>query len=242
VPLLGRSDHPALEWIFGRLTELRGACGHGDIDRILVTARYRFANLVLQEGDAGRANALYSEILADCDPEWPVHAAILSNRGITWNFVKREDAEIADYTAVIEAATATDEMRACALNNRADIYDRNGDAAAAIAGRTAVLDLADTTYDRRYIALGRRASALRRVGDYEAAYQDIEAILSADDIAMEQKMEARLLRARWLISSGYPAQAVPDLDAVAASVRNAPGREERARELLEELRTGELRI
>jgi len=132
-------------------------------------------------------------------------------------------------------------MRACALNNRADIYDRNGEAAAAIADRTAVLDLADTTYDRRYIALGRRASTLWQVGDHEAAYRDIEAILSADDIAMEQKMEARLLRVGWLISSGSPVQAVPDLEAVAASVRNAPGREEHARELLEELRNGDLR-
>jgi tetratricopeptide (TPR) repeat protein len=240
VPLLGHSDHPVLERIFGRLAELQDACGQGEIDEILVTARYRFANLVLQEEDASRANALYTEILADCNPAWPVHARILDNRGITWNFLKREDAEIADYTAVIEAVTAADEVRACALNNRADIYDRNGDAAAAIADRTAVLDLADTTYDRRYIAHARRASALWRSGDHEAAYQDIDAILSADDIAMEQKMEARLLRARWLISSGSPAQAVPDLETVTASVRNAPGREERARKLLEELRNGDL--
>jgi len=238
VPLLGRSDHPALGRIFGWLTELQDACRQRDIDEILIMARYRFANLVLQEDDASGANTLYTEILADCDPAWPVHAKILNNRGITWHSLQREDAAMADYTAVVEAVTATDEIRACALNNRADIYDRNGDMAAAIADRTAVLNLADTTYDRRYIAHARRATTLRRAGNHAAAYQDIDAILSADDIAMEQKMEARLLRARWLIESGAPAQAVQDLETVAASARNAPGREERARELLAELRKG----
>lgn len=138
---------------------------------------------------------------------------------------------------MIEAAKATDEARACTLNNRADIYDRDGDAASAIADRTAVLNLANTTYDRRYIAHARRGRALWGIGDHDAAYQDIEAILSTPDIAMEQKMPARLQRAEWLISSTAPDGAVRDLETVRSSVRNFDGVEERAQELLAEVRT-----
>jgi tetratricopeptide (TPR) repeat protein len=247
VPLLRRSDHPALEWIFARLAGLQKVCEQADIDELVAMARFRFANLVLNEDDASRANTLYTEVFADCDPVWPVYAGILNNRGITWHELQREDAAAADYTAVIEAATATDEARACALNNRADIYDRDGDAASAIADRTAVLNLANTTYDRRYIAHARRGRALWRLGDRDAAYRDIEAILSTPDIAMEQKMAARLQRAEWLISSAAPDDAVPDLETVTSSVRNFDGVEERAQELLAEIRkvpteTGQVRL
>jgi tetratricopeptide (TPR) repeat protein len=236
VPLLRHSDHPALGWIFAQLTDLQKACRQRDIDELVTTARFRFANLVLNEGNASRANTLYTEVLADCDPAWPVHAGILNNRGITWEDLQREDDAVADFTAVIEAATATDEARASALNNRADIHNRNGDTASAIADRTAVLNLANTTYDRRYIAHARRARALWSLSDHDAAYRDIEAILSTPDIAMEQKMAARLQRAEWLISSAAPDDAVPDLETVASSVRNFDGVEERAQELLAEVR------
>ena len=91
-----------------------------------------------------------------------MHAAILNNRGITWLEFRDDDAAHADFTAVAGAATATDEPRACALNNRADIHDDRGEPAAAIADRTAVLSLAETTYDRRYLAYARRCAARRR--------------------------------------------------------------------------------
>jgi len=159
VPLLQRSDHPALQPIFTRLTELQDACGQRDVDEIVATARFRFANLVRSE-DSERANALYTEVLATCGPAWPVHAATLNNRGITWLDLGQEDAAAADFTAVINTAAATDEARACALNNRGDIHDDHGDTAAAIADRTAVLNLNETTYDRRYIAYARRARTL----------------------------------------------------------------------------------
>ncbi len=235
VPLLRRSDHPALEWILSRLMELQQACKLGKVDELVATARFRLANLFVNEGNISQANTLYTNVLEDCDPAWSVYANILNNRGITWDHLDRKDAAVADYTAVINAATATDEARACALNNRADIRDRDGDVASAIADRTAVLSLGQTTYDRRYIAYSRRARTLWRLGDHDGALQDIEAILSTVDIVMEQKMEARLQRARWFISISAPADAILDLEAVAASVRNFDGIAERAQKLLAEV-------
>jgi tetratricopeptide (TPR) repeat protein len=230
VPLLRRSDHPALEPVFTRLTSLQDACRQRDVDEIVATARLAFANLV-RTHEPERANTLYADLLAGCDPAWPVHADILSNRGITWLSVGEKDAAAADFTAVIDAATATDEARACALNNRAEIHEGRGDIAAAIADRSAVLSLAGTAYDRRYIAYSGRARNLWQLGERDAAMRDIDAILSAPDIVMEQKMAARLQRAQWLMPSA-PASATADLETVVASVRNFPAIANRARLLL----------
>jgi hypothetical protein len=52
VPLLQRSDHPALEPVFTRLTALQDTCAQRDVDEIVATARFRFANLVFNEDDA----------------------------------------------------------------------------------------------------------------------------------------------------------------------------------------------
>ena len=235
VPSLRRSDHPALEPILGRLGALRDGSRQRDIDEIVAGARFRFANLVRADAGPGQANALYTELLADCDPRWPVHAAILNNRGITWLDLGRDDAAAADFTAVINAVTATEEARACALNNRADIHDDRGDLPSAVADRTAVLNLGETTYNRRYIAYSRRARTLWRLGRHDAALQDINAILATSDIVMEQKMAARLQRAQWLIRA-TPASALADLETVTASARNFPEVAEGAHELLDQIR------
>ena len=237
VPFLRRSDHPALEPIFARLSRLQDTCRQRDIDEIVAGARFRFANLVLAEGEPGQVNALYTALLADCDPDWPVHVAILNNRGITWRDLRQDDAATADFTAVINADTATDEARACALNNRADIHDDRDDLADAIADRTAVLNLGETTYNRRYIAYSRRARTLWRLGEHDAALRDIDAILATANIVMEQKMAARLQRAQWLMSA-KPARAIADLETVIASVRNFPRVAQRARLLLDQVSGG----
>jgi hypothetical protein len=232
--LLGRSDHPALEWIFERLVVLMEVSTETAIKELVAIAGFRFANLVFGEGHDDIANQLYSEVLADSDPAWSVHSDILVNRGITWDKLHKEAAR-ADWTAVIESDTATYEARACALNNRADIYDDDDDPESAIADRTAVLALPETTYNRRFIAHARRALARWRLNQDVAANEDIELILATPDIAPEQKMSARLLRARWLISAGEPAAAVPDLGAIVASNRNFPEIEATARDLLADL-------
>ncbi|MFJ5835423.1 hypothetical protein ACIQGO_01345 [Streptomyces shenzhenensis] len=232
VPLLQRSDHPALEWIFSRFDTLRESISGQSIDELAVTARFRFANLVLNEGDARRANELFTKALADCDPCWSVRSGILNNRGITRLDIGDREAAMADFTAVIEDSFAEDEARACALNNRADLHDEDGNVLSAVADRSAVLGLAETTYNRRYIALARRARALWSSGDRAGAHRDIESILATSDIVMEQKMAARLQRAEWAAGSGSPSEARPDLEAVIASARNFDSVERRARELL----------
>ncbi|MEU0112777.1 hypothetical protein ABZ137_03385 [Streptomyces bobili] len=232
IPLLQRSDHPALTWIFSRLDSLRQSAADEAIDEITMTARFRLANLILNEGNARRANTLYTEALAACDPAWPVRSNILNNRGITWLDIGDHNAAIADFTAVINVPSATDEARACALNNRADIFDDDDDVASAVADRTSVLELAETTYNRRFIALIRRARTLWKYGEHDGAQRDIESILATGDIAPEQKMAARLQRAEWLIDSGAAPDAQTDLETVIASDRNFETVESRVRELL----------
>ena len=217
------------------MIQLQSACRFPAVDEVVATARFRFANLVLGEDDPERAKDLYTHVLADCDPAWPVFAGILNNRGITWLELNHADQAIADFTAVINATVATDEARACAFNNRADIHDDRGDTTAAIADRSAVLKLNETTYDRRYIALARRARTLWKADDHDGALRDVDAILSTADIVMEQKMAALLQRARWLVSDA-PERAITDLETVLSSARNFPGVQERAQALLAQAR------
>lgn len=239
IPHLRHSDHPAVRWILARLESMQGAGKHAEMAEIMATARFRAANLVLGEGDMQRANRLYSELLDACIPAWHAFTGALNNRGITWLEAGRADLALADFSTVIDS-TAADEGRACAFNNRADIYDQRGDTTLAIADRTAVLGLAETTYDRRYIALARRARALRSAGRHEAAMRDVEAILTTPDIAVEQKMQARMQRARWLLADGMPEDAHVDLAAVARSARNFKGTQEQALSLLAEFQSDTL--
>jgi tetratricopeptide (TPR) repeat protein len=231
IPLLKRSDHPALTWIFNQL-----ACVHDHVDpdrigRLLATARFRFANLVMGEGDMDKAFELLTQALAPCNPAWPQYGNILNNRGITLLQLGQPKAAITDFSVVIDAAAASNEARACALNNRADVLFDNGDVGGAISDRSAVLALTNTTYNRRYIALARRAVALRRLEDEAGAYQDIETILATSDIAIEQKMAARLMRAKWLLEAGDITKAQADLDHILTSYRNFDNVEQKAREL-----------
>jgi len=233
IPLMRRSDHPVVIQILERLDAL-AAAGEPAVAELEATARFRHANLIRAEGDAARANDLYTRTLATAHPGWPIHASLLNNRGITWLTLGRVDLAVADFTAVIEAPSATDEARACALNNRADTYE-NDDAGAAIVDCSAVLALTDTTYDRRYIALSRRARVRYALGDRRGTYEDLEAILQTEDIAVEQKMETRLQRAELHRQRGRIEDAVMDLRAVVSSARNFENVEQAARQMLVEV-------
>jgi hypothetical protein len=134
---------------------------------------------------------------------------------------------------VVDSPTASDESRAAALNNRADLIFAD-DPAGAIADRSAVLALANTTYDRRYIALIRRGEAHHQLGNEAEAYNDIQTILETQDIAVEQKMAARLIRAEWRIESGEVEEALHDLEVITSSRRNFEDVEEAARRLRQE--------
>ena len=128
----------------------------------------------------------------------------------------------ADFAAVISSPDASDESRACCLNNRADLRVNEGDHLGAIVDRTAVLQLRETSYNRRYIALVRRAKSLWALQRFEEANEDVEAILSTTDIAVEQKMAARLMRAEWAAGMGIPVIVEAELNQVMASRRNFP--------------------
>ncbi|WP_156624086.1 hypothetical protein [Mycobacterium sp. 852002-40037_SCH5390672] len=231
IALLGRSNHEAVNWVFERLQAVQHAEGQDATARLLTSARYSHANLVLRENNTQRACELYTDALTHCDPAWPEYGSILNNRGISFLQLDRSQDAVADFTAVIDSTTASDEARACALNNRADVLFDADDVRGAIADRSAVLALDDTTYNRRYIALTRRADARRQLGDNAGAYTDIETILATHDIAVEQKMAARLKRAQWHIGAGEMAAAQPDLDAIVTSRRNFPEVVETARRL-----------
>jgi tetratricopeptide (TPR) repeat protein len=229
--LLGRSDHPAIEWIFDQL-QAAAAEGLSDEARHLTaTARFKFASLVRAENGAQRAHDLYTAALADCDPTWPEYDSILNSRGITLLDLDRADAARADFSAVIESKFASAEIRACSLNNRADIFDDQEDLDQAIADRSAVLELAGTSYDRRYIALISRAMAFRKQGNNTQAHDDIITILNTGDIALEQKMQAKLIRAEWALEDGDTINAHADLDEIAVSYRNFDNVEKKVQEL-----------
>lgn len=137
---------------------------------------------------------------------------------------------MADYTAVIDSATATDEARACALSNR-----RHKTWKRPSRDRTTLLELRLTSADRRYVALVRRAKEHWISGRREACLADLQNVLDTTDIATEQKMEARYKRAERLVELRRPAEAAEDLAQIVASLRNLPNVDAAAQTELDKL-------
>src|SRR6185369_17843198 len=81
------------------------------------------------------------------------------------------------FTMMINSHDAPDEMRACALNNRADVFVERGEYDKAIRDRSEVLALKETSHDRRYIALFRRSLSYSAKGNIQAALDDLGRIL-----------------------------------------------------------------
>ena len=138
----------------------------------------------------------------------------LHNRAI----VQRVDDERYDafevFTMMIDSNDAPDELRACAFNNRADVYVERGEHAQAIRDRSEVLALKATSPDRRYIALVRRSRSYAALGDVPAALEDLGRILEIWDITPHQKAEARLQRAAIMSDLERWEDARTDLQAV----------------------------
>ena len=191
-------------------------------ERALAEAGFAIANLWLAGGAGEIAHKLYTTLIETAPACSEVRWQSYTNRGVVelglGNRVRAE----ADFVAVISAPDASDESRACCLNNRADLRVDEGDHLGAIVDRTAVLHLSETSYNRRYIALVRRAKSLWALERFEEANEDVEAILSTTDIAVEQKMAARLMRAEWAAGRGLPALVEAELNHVMSSRRNFP--------------------
>ncbi|MCY3662494.1 MAG: hypothetical protein OXH28_06670 [bacterium] len=203
--------------------------------RALAEAGFSVANLWLAGGARLTAHKLYTRLIDAAPSGSDVRWQSYTNRGvIELDLGNRARAE-ADFFAVISSSDATDESRACCLNNRADLRMDDDDHLGAIADRSFVLQLRETSYNRRYIALVRRAKSLWALERYEDANEDVEAILSTADIAVEQKMAARLMRAEWAAGMGDRAKAEADLKQVIASRRNFPKVTEAATALANDL-------
>ena len=203
-----------------RLLEARPADGRRE--SALAEAGFAISNLWLNAGAHETAHKLYTVLVETVPAFSEVRWQSYTNRGVIEQGRGHRAQAEADFDAVISSPDASDESRACCLNNRADLRVDDGDHLGAIADRTAVLQQRETSYNRRYIALVRRAKSLWALGRFEEADGDIETILSTTDIAVEQKMAARLLRAEWAADMGVPAIVETELGHVLASRRNFP--------------------
>ncbi len=121
------------------------------------------------------------------------------------------------FSMMIDSHDAPDELRACAFNNRADLFVERGEHDQAIRDRSEVLALKETSHDRRYIALFRRSRSYSANGNVQAALEDLSRILEIWDITPHQKAEARLERAAIMRRLERWDEARTDLEAVLAS-------------------------
>jgi tetratricopeptide (TPR) repeat protein len=121
------------------------------------------------------------------------------------------------FTMMIDSHDAPDELRACAFNNRADVYVERGEHDHAIRDRSEVLALNETSPDRRYIALFRRSRSYSATGNVQGALDDLSHILEIWDITPHQKAEARLERAAIMRHLERWDEAQTDLETVLAS-------------------------
>jgi tetratricopeptide (TPR) repeat protein len=234
IALLRNSQHPLLEPILERLATYAEA-GDSQAQDCHARGRFAAANLLLRARQYEQAQEAYTAVLDLTTPGAAVHADSLNNRGIAWYSLGRADLAVADYSRVIDSPAATDEARACALNNRADLL-RADDLDAAIADRTVLLGLTNTSADRRYIALIRRAGEYYASGDRSKCLQDFQTLLDMPDIATEQKMEARYQRAGILKQLGRIKEAEHDLEQILEAPRNFPNVDAAAQQELDELR------
>lgn len=163
------------------------------------------------------AIALFDAAIARVGSESLIGKMAIHNRAILRRHTDVSYDAYEEFTMIIDSLDAHDELRACAFNNRADVYVERGEHGSAIRDRTEVLALKKTTHDRRYIALFRRSRSYSAIGDYQAALDDLSRILETWDITPYQKAEARLERAAIMRHLERWDDTRVDLEAVIAS-------------------------
>jgi len=141
------------------------------------------------------AIALFDAAIDRVGSESIIGKMAIHNRAILRQHTDKGYDAFEEFTMIIDSLDAHDELRACAFNNRADVYVERGEHISAIRDRSEVLELKKTTHDRRYIALFRRSRSYSAIGDDQAALDDLSRILETWDITPHQKAEARLERA-----------------------------------------------
>jgi tetratricopeptide (TPR) repeat protein len=184
-----------------------------DLQEATARADYNFA-LPFMFQDNRLAVRQFDAAIARIGTDSLIGKMALHNRAI----VQRADDERYDafevFTMMIDSHDAPDEMRACAFNNRADVYAERGEHALAIRDRSEVLALKATSPDRRYIALVRRSRSHAAMGNVPGALEDLGRILEIWDITQHQKAEARLQRASIMRDMERWQDARADLQAV----------------------------
>jgi tetratricopeptide (TPR) repeat protein len=165
-----------------------------ELQEATARADYHMA-LTFMFRDNSIAIALFDEAIARVGSESLIGKMAIHNRAILRRHTVKGYDAFEEFTMMIDSLDAPDELRACAFNNRADVYVERGEHDRAIRDRSEVLALKKTTHDRRYIALFRRSRSYSAIGDDQAALDDLSRILETWDITPHQKAEARLERA-----------------------------------------------
>ncbi len=144
----------------------------------------------------------------------------LLNMGTLIGEVKTEEA-IAIYTKVIESQYSEDETMACALNNRANIYQKRNDHKSAISDREKIFKLSNTSADRRFVGYFGCGESHFALEMYERAVQDMTMILESEDIIESDKLFALIVRSvgYYFINKVRP-NAVKDLELASIMLLN----------------------
>ena len=145
------------------------------------------------------ARARFDAAISRVGKESRVGVMALLNRGFLFDDDERA---IESWTTVIEADVANDEMRACALNNRAYRLAAQGKHERSIGDRTRVMELGNTSADRRFVALFERAKSQAALKKFQKAVPDLKAILESKDIGQTDKLHARIQQGVYLYFAG----------------------------------------
>ncbi len=116
VPHLQSSANPTLQRV-ASLLEKQATPADERSQRALKVMMFLVGNLLLGDARVHDAIDLYTAVIDTADPAWESHASSLTNRGVAYLRLDRTDDAKADFTAVIGAALASDEAKACCLNN-----------------------------------------------------------------------------------------------------------------------------
>ena len=105
------------------------------------------------------------------------------------------DESLEMYTEVIKSKYSIEETRACALNNRANIYQKRMDQQSAIIDRKKVIELNNTSADRRFVALFGCGESYYLLKNYDKVVYYMTKIIETEDIEKDDKLCARIVRA-----------------------------------------------
>ena len=205
------------------LSEARDEFVGPELSIALFRAENALAWALHRSGDQAAAIASFTK-LSEARFAENERATALNNLGCLFIDMPEEKTTALEcFSRVIRMEKASEEVRACCLNNRTGIFHADGDYESAIRDRTSLLALSHTSLDRRYIALARRANSKVSIGDIPGALSDLQAVISMPDIHQEQKAEAHLFRAELYFGESDHENALRECESVERSKLLFPG-------------------